>query len=96
MAPGTARKPAASNSLWPQPVNLVATLSNQGPEPPLSAPMTLLGFRRKDSRTAFFSHWCTVQSPLSSREATRVWPESSRLSTWSTASRTAPLVLTFS
>jgi hypothetical protein len=93
MAPGTARKPAAANSVSPQPVNLVATLSNQGPAPPVSAPITALGFRRNDSSTAFFSHWWTVQSfPVFS--ATRASPESSRARAASTASRTAPLVET--
>ena len=35
------------------------------------ARMMTLSFRRKDSSTAFFSHWCVVQTPSEPRVATR-------------------------
>ena len=57
-APGTARKPAASNCGASQPSNLLGTLSHQGPtaSPMAPARMTRLGLRRKDSRIACLSH----------------------------------------
>ena len=61
--PGTARKPASRNCSSLQLLNLLGTLSHHGPWPawgavkPLPAVrMTSLSLRRKDSRTAFFSH----------------------------------------
>src|SRR3954470_6504656 len=91
MAPGTARKAASRNALSPQPSNFEGTLSHHD-EPPGPPGITLMSFKRNDSRTAFFSHWLTFQSPLAPRSATRASPRSSRSSAESTASRTAPLV----
>src|SRR5262245_56233143 len=51
-----------------------------------------MSLRRKESSTAFLSHWLTRQSPFCPRSATRALPRSSRSSAASTASRTAPLV----
>ena len=95
MQPGTERKPAAACSLALQPSNLEGTLSHQEapPGPPEIAHMSL---RRKDSSTAFLSHWLTVQDsgpcPPARFSATRALPESSRLSAASTASRRSPFV----
>ncbi len=95
--PGTARKAAALNSASVQLANLDGTLSHQGPTPGsrlrwASPPISSLPCRRKDSSTAFFSHWCVTQSsPCFS--ATRNRPESSRSIASSTASRSAPVVI---
>src|SRR5690606_3892055 len=91
MAPGTARKLASIKSVSVQPENLEGTLSHQAPSPgPLE--MRTLGLSRKESSTAFLSHWLTVHWPDASRWATRCWPESSAARAASTASRTAPVV----
>ena len=90
MEPGTTRKPPARNSASVQPVNFSGTLSKAGaPAEPYS--ITALSFRRKDSRTAFFSHWLTFHPPLPSGSATRAAPESSRPSARSTLARTSSL-----
>src|SRR5690606_2072209 len=74
-----------------QPSNLEGTLSHQADSP--GPPLTIsIGLRRKERRTAFLSHWLTVQLPSSPRSATRTLPESSRFSEVSTASRTSPRV----
>ena len=88
---GTARKPALPNSFAVQPSNLDGTLSHHvvlAPGPPA---MVVISLRRKDSRTAFFSHWLTCQFPLIF-SATRTSPASIRFSASFTASRTSPLV----
>src|SRR6185503_14227696 len=98
MAPGTARKPASVKLASLQSWNLVGTLSHHGPgcallcAPTAPWPMRRLGLRRKESSTAFFSHWLTVQAPDALRSATRCEPLSSAARAASTASRTAPLV----
>src|SRR5437868_2491846 len=90
IAPGTERKPAAANSFSPQPANLDGTLSHQC-APPGPPAMASIGLRRNDSRTAFLSHWWTIQpSPLGS--AMRASPQSRAAMTVSTACRTSPLV----
>ncbi len=81
--PGTARKPASRNWSSVQSPNLEGTLSHQGPVPgarfrPESPPIMALPCRRKDSSTAFFSHWRTTHSPPTF-SATRSLPPSSRL-----------------
>ena len=53
--PGTARKPADSNSFAPQPANLDGTLSHQF-APPGPPEINSIGLSRKESRTAFLSH----------------------------------------
>ncbi len=80
--PGTARKPALVKSAPVQSPNLEGTLSHQGPtpggvlRPEWPPPITPLPCRRKDSSTAFFSHWWVTHSPLSALVATRRSPES--------------------
>src|SRR5487761_2116493 len=95
MQPGTDRKPAAECSGAPQPSNFEGTLSHQL-APPGAPEIVVISLRRKDSRTAFFSHWLTVQASLPAlaglRSATRALPESSSASAFSTASRTSPVV----
>ena len=55
-----------------------------------------MSLRRKESRTAFFSHWLTAQAsgPVlpAILWATRAAPVSSRFSASLTASRTSPVV----
>ena len=89
--PGTARKPAARKRFSPQPANFEGTLSHHEacPGPPS---ITSISLRRNESRTAFLSHWLTLQRPLSCRSATRASPLSINSSAESTASRTSPLV----
>src|SRR4051812_10246098 len=91
MAPGTARKPASRKRFSPQPSNFDGTLSHHDA---LSGPpeIALMSLRRKDSSTAFLSHWLTFHLPLDSRIATRASPLSSNSSASSTASRISPLV----
>src|SRR5690606_31475282 len=74
-----------------QPSNLEGTLSHQtaSPGPPL---MTSIGLSRKESSTAFLSHWFTCQVPSLPRSATRASPRSRRSSAVSTASRISPRV----
>ena len=88
---GTARRPEDAKSSALQPSNLLATLSHQVEPsgPPLIGPLAL---RRKESSTAFFSHWFTIQLPSAPFSATRALPESSMASASSTASRTSPFV----
>ncbi|GJE31412.1 hypothetical protein LDDCCGHA_1589 [Methylobacterium oxalidis] len=65
-------------------------MSHQGP-PPGPPAIGAMSLRRKESSTAFLSHWLTCQaSPTFS--ATRALPESSSASASSTASRTGPRV----
>ena len=91
-APGTARKPAARNLASSQPRNLESTLSHHTASS--GAPeISFMSFRRKDSSTAFFSHSCTFHSPPTF-SATRRAPLSRASSAASTASRSAPLLVT--
>ena len=55
IAPGTARKPASTNSASPQPSNFDGTLSHHV-LPPIPPAMARIGCNRNDSRIAFFSH----------------------------------------
>jgi len=87
---GTERKPAARNSFSAQPSNLEGTLSHQL-EPPGPPEIIAMSLSRKDSSTAFFSHWFTCHSPPCF-SATRALPESRSSRAATTASRTAPLV----
>src|SRR6185503_7227597 len=89
--PGTARKPALRKRAALQPLNLESTLSHQAalPGPP---GITLMSLSRKDSSTAFLSHWLTCHCPSGFRSATRALPESSNSSAAFTALRTAPFV----
>ena len=91
MQPGTARKPAARKRFSPQPSNFEGTLSHQAacPGPP---GMTLMSERRKESSTAFFSHWFTTQPP-SRFSATRSLPELSSSSAALDRLATSPRVL---
>ena len=95
MQPGTARKPAARKALSSQPANFDGTLSHQA-APPGPPAISALSLRRKESSTAFFSHWLTFQElgPVAPAifSATRALPLSSRSSARSTASRTSPVV----
>ena len=88
---GTARNPAFSKSFSLQPLNLLSTLSYQ---PPLSAPPEIarFAFKRKESNTAFLSHWFTSHLPVLILSAMRNCPESSNPSAVSTALRTSPFV----
>ena len=76
---GTARKPASLNASDPQPSNLDGTLSHQFVPTPGPPGMGTMSLSRNDSRTAFLSHWLTVQ-PSAPFSATRSWPESSNAS----------------
>ena len=87
---GTARKPAASNSASLQPSNLEGTLSHQV-APPGPPPMIMNSFRRKESSTAFFSHWLTDPALGALLGHARL-AASSRSSASSTASRASPVV----
>src|SRR6185503_20548575 len=89
--PGTARKPALRKRAALQPLNLESTLSHQAalPGPP---GITLMSLSRKDSSTAFLSHWLTCHWPSALRSATRALPDSSNSSAEFTALRTAPFV----
>src|SRR6185437_11758768 len=89
--PGTARKPALRKRAAFQPLNLESTLSHHAalPGPP---GITLMSLRRKDSSTAFLSHWLTCHWPSVVRSATRALPASSSSRAAVTALRTAPLV----
>src|ERR1700688_2808732 len=91
IAPGTARNPAARNRFSLQPLNLESTLSHH--EAPPGAPSIIpMSLRRKESSTAFFSHWCTRHSP-SCFCATRSCPESSASRAASTAWRGFPMLV---
>ena len=85
MAPGTARNSACAKRAASQPANLGGTLSHHI-APPGPPGIASIGLSRKESRTAFLSHWLTCQpSPFS---ATRASPASRRRIASSTASRT--------
>src|SRR3546814_7973098 len=73
--------------------NFDDTLSHQG-APPGPPSISAISLRRKDSSTAFLSHWLTCHAPPASRAATRRLPSSSPASAASTASRTGPRVVT--
>src|SRR4029078_9386378 len=66
--PGTARKPALRKRAAFQPLNLESTLSHHAPLPRPPG-ITLMSLRRKDSSTAFLSHWLTCQWPSAFRSA---------------------------
>ncbi len=96
MEPGTARKPArlelVRRSSWR---TCWGPCPTRGPCRRLQAApvrITWLACRRKDSSTAFFSHWRAAHSP-SIFSATRSSPESSRSMASSTASRMRPRVV---
>src|SRR6185312_14491355 len=86
-APGTARNPASRNRFSPHPVNFSGTLSHTGAPPGPS--IATESVRRKDSSTAFLSHWLTCH-PAPVGSATRCAPLSSSSSAASTACFASP------